>query len=80
MRSPVRDVECTVTPVPGHFCGRVLRESTGRGSVAIVIWKFWVALSPVGDRRTGTRGWTTMGVPIYLALDVRQASACIMIL
>lgn len=40
--------------VTGHFCGRVLRESTGRGSAAIVIWKFWVALSPVGDRLTGT--------------------------
>lgn len=41
------------SPVTGHFCGRVLRESTGRGIPAIVIWKFWVELAPVGDRLTG---------------------------
>ena len=38
--------------VTGHFCGRVLGESTDRGNPAIVIWKFWVALAPVGDRLT----------------------------
>lgn len=40
-------------PITGHFCGRVLRESTDPANAAIVIWKFWVALSPVEDRLTG---------------------------
>ena len=40
--------------VTGHFCGRVLQESAGRGNAEIVIWKFWVALAPVGDRLSGT--------------------------
>lgn len=39
--------------LPG-ICGRVLRESTDRENAAIVIWKFWVALSPVGDRLADT--------------------------
>lgn len=40
-------------PVTGHLCGRVLRESVSRGKTAIVTWKFWLALAPVGDRPTG---------------------------
>lgn len=44
-----------IPPVTGHFYGRVLRESAGRGKTAIVIWKSWLALAPVGDRLTGGR-------------------------
>ena len=31
------------------FCGRVLRETAGRGNAAIVIWKLWLRF-----RRWGT--------------------------
>ncbi len=40
-------------PVTGHFLGRVLRESSGRGNSAMEIQQIVSGLAPVGDRLTG---------------------------
>lgn len=55
---------CVPFSPPRHraFCGPVLRESTDWGNPAIVIWKSWVALSPVGDRLAGARSGCRCGL------------------
>ncbi|MET3922187.1 hypothetical protein ABIB26_003144 [Arthrobacter sp. UYEF20] len=42
-----------IPPITGHFLGRVLWESAGRGNTAIAVRKFWLALTPLEDRLAG---------------------------
>ncbi len=64
-RSPVRSQRSFVDtrayqmrsppPITGHFAGGSYGNRAAMEIRQIVIRKFWVALSPVGDRLTGTR-------------------------